>query len=182
MASGLASPVERLRPSAADRERVAIVLRRACLDERLSVQTFSARLEIVYAATTRAELDRLLNDIPAPTILGRAVLNLIAWTSRWSNHLSTAWRLPRTPRMILPLRDCVVIGRSPLSDFVVADQTVSARHAVLTYTDGNWALTDAGSRNGTYINGWRVVDQILVRPGDELMLGESRFILAPPAV
>jgi hypothetical protein len=182
MASGLASPVGRLRPSAADRERAAIVLRRACLDERLSVETFSARLELVYAARTRAELDRLLSDVPEPTIFGQLLLGVIAWVSRWSNQIRVAWQVPRTPRMILPLRDCVVIGRSPLSDFVVADQTVSARHAVLTYIDGSWALKDEGSRNGTYINGWRVVDQIVVRPGDELSLGESRFILASPSI
>ena len=182
MASGLASPLGRLRPSAADRERVALVLRRACLDERLSVQTFSTRLELVYAAGTRAELDRLLNDVPEPTVLGRLLLSVIAWASRWSQEISLAWRVPRTPRMILPQRDRVVIGRSPLSDFVVADQTVSAVHAVLTYANGTWAVRDEASLNGTFINGWRVVEEMLVRPGDELTIGASRFILAAPTV
>ena len=71
MASGLASQPGRVRPSAADRERVALVLRRACLDERLSVETLSTRLELLYAARTRAELDRLLSDVPEPSIVGR---------------------------------------------------------------------------------------------------------------
>jgi hypothetical protein len=152
------------------------------MDERLSVQTFSARLEMVYAARTRAELDRLLNDMPEPTIVGRTLLRIIAWAARLSNQITIAWRGPRTTRMVLPRRECVLIGRSAMADFVVADATVSARHAVLTYADGSWALKDAGSRNGTYVNGWRVVDQVLVRPGDELTLGESRFVLAPPAI
>jgi hypothetical protein len=182
MASGLASPLGRLRPSAADRERVAVVLRRACLDERLSVETFSARLELLYAARTRAELDRLLSDVPEPTVVGRMVLSLVAWVSRWSNEIQLAWRVPRTPRMILPRHESVVIGRSPASDFVVSDETVSGRHAVLSYVDGGWALRDVGSLNGTFVNGWRVVDQILVRPGDELKIGDSRFILASPPV
>ena len=182
MASGLASPVGHLRPSAADRERVAIVLRRACLEERLSVETFSTRLELVYAARTRAELDRLLSDVPEPTAVGRLLLATVAWLSHWSQEIQLAWRTPRTPRMILPQRDRVVIGRSPLSDFVVADQTVSARHAVLSHADGIWALQDAGSLNGTFVNGWRVTDQILVRPGDELTIGESRYILTAPTI
>jgi FHA domain/Domain of unknown function (DUF1707) len=182
MASSLASPLGRLRPSAAERERVALALRRACLDERLSVETFATRLDLVYAARTRADLDRVLNDLPEPTFLGRIVLHAIAWTSRWSTQIGVAWRVPRTPRMILPLRDAVVIGRSPQADFVVADETVSARHALLTYANGDWALEDAGSLNGTYVNGWRVVEPILVRPGDELTIGSSRFILVPPTI
>ena len=161
---------------------MALVLRRARLDERLSVETFSTRLELLYAARTRAELDRLLSDVPEPTVVGRILLSVVVWVSRWSNEIWIAWRVPRTPRMILPRRDGVVIGRSPTSDFVVADDTVSARHAVLNYADGGWGLRDVGSLNGTFVNGWRVVDEILVRPGDELKIGESRFILASPPV
>lgn len=182
MASGLASQPGRVRPSAADRERVALVLRRACLDERLSVETFSTRLELLYAARTRAELDRLLSDVPEPSIVGRMLLSVVAWVSRWSNEVLIAWRVPRTQRMILPRRESVVIGRSPASDFVVADDTVSARHAVLMYADERWTLRDVGSLNGTFVNDWRVADEILVRPGDELRVGESRFMLVSPAV
>lgn len=182
MASGLASQLGRLRPSAADRERVALVLRRACLDERLSVETFSTRLELLYAARTRAELDRLLSDVPELSVVGRMLLSVVAWVSRWSNEIQIAWRVPRTPRMILPRRESVVIGRSSASDFVVTDDTVSARHAVLMYADGGWTLRDVGSLNGTFVNGWRVVDEIVVRPGDELRVGESRYILASPTI
>ena len=43
-------------------------------------------------------------------------------------------------------------------------------------------LTDEGSLNGTYVNGWRVADEIRVRPGDEVRIGESRFILVAPSI
>jgi pSer/pThr/pTyr-binding forkhead associated (FHA) protein len=82
--------------------------------------------------------------------------------------------------MILPQRDRVIIGRSPSADFVVADPAVSLTHAVLSYSRGMWSLEDAGSTNGTYVNGWRVSDPIVVRPGDELALGETTFVLASP--
>ena len=180
MASSLVSPFGRLRPSGAERERAAVALRRACIDERLSVETFSARLELVYAAHTRAELDQVLSDLPEPTLAGRMLLRAIAWLSRWSNEVRVAWRAPRSARMTLPLRDRVVIGRSPHSDFIVADETVSASHAVLTSAAGGWMLCDAGSLNGTFVNGWRVLEPILVRPGDELTLGTSRFVLVAP--
>lgn len=75
-----------------------------------------------------------------------------------------------------------MIGRSPLADFVVADQTVSSRHALLRHEGASWVVHDAGSRNGTFVNGWRVTDQMVVKPGDELTLGETTFVLVlPPA-
>ena len=47
-----------------------------------------------------------------------------------------------------------VIGRSKSSDIVVDIPTASRNHAVLTrYDDGSWTITDAGSRDGTYVNG-----------------------------
>ena len=50
------------------------------------------------------------------------------------------------------------------------------------YADERWTLRDVGSLNGTFVNDWRVADEILVRPGDELRVGESRFMLVSPAV
>jgi hypothetical protein len=178
--SGVISPVDRVRPSAADRERVAEVLRRACVDQRLSAETFARRLDVVYAAQTRAELDRLLGDVPEPRLGRRAVLAAVSWLSSWSRDLAAAWRQPRMQRLVLPNRERVLIGRSRWCDVVVPDTTVSARHAVLARIDDEWTVRDRGSRNGTYVNGWRVLDEIVVRPGDELALGNSRFVLAAP--
>lgn len=179
VAVGLVSP-SRARPSREDRERVADVLRRACVEERLSSDTFAGRLDLVYAARTRAELDRLLADLPEQTLVRRVLLDFVTWSSRVSSDVLRAWHRPRTPQMILPQQEKVVIGRSPNVDFIVADPTVSLTHAVLSFSGGMWSLEDAGSTNGTYVNGWRVSDPIVVRPGDELTLGETTFVLASP--
>lgn len=178
MASSLASP-GLTRPSGRDRERVADALRRACVDERLSSETFIGRIELVYAARTRFELDRLVADLPEPVVVRRLLLDCVSWWSRLSGDASRAWRRPRLPRLILPLRASSVIGRSPTADIVVADHAVSLQHARLTYDGGSWLLADAGSTNGTYVNGWRITDPIVVRPGDELTIGETTFVLAP---
>jgi hypothetical protein len=180
MSLGTIPVLGRARASTSDRERVAESLRRACAEQRLSFETFSARLDLVYAAKTRAELDRLLNDLPELDAIRRAILTAVAWISRLTSDLQGAWRAPRTARMVLPTRETVVIGRSPLADFVIADGTVSLRHAVLRYADGSWTLRDEGSTNGTFLNGWRVADEIVVRPGDELLLGCTRFVLTLP--
>lgn len=170
-----------VRPSASDRQRVADALREACVEERLSVETLANRLDLVYAARTRMELDRLVADVVQPNVIRRTVLAAVAWGSRWSHDLAAAWRAPRTQRLLLPRREQLSIGRSRHSDFVVADRTVSYHHAVLDYALGTWTLTDSGSTNGTFVNGWRVAEPIVVRPGDEVTFGESRFVLAPPS-
>jgi ABC transport system ATP-binding/permease protein len=49
-----------------------------------------------------------------------------------------------------------VIGRDPTADVVVDDPRVSRRHATLEWGPEGWVLRDAGSRNGTYLDGHRV--------------------------
>ena len=50
-----------------------------------------------------------------------------------------------------------VIGRSKNCDVTINFPTVSRNHAVLTrYDDGSWTITDAGSKDGVYVNGKQV--------------------------
>jgi hypothetical protein len=177
---GFHVPMPSSRPSAGDRERVATRLRDACADERLSLETFAERLNVAYAARTQDELGRLTADLPEPRPLSRAILLATEWLSRWTARVVTVWHEPRTPRLVLPTRDRVLLGRSRDCEGVLTDATVSRRHAVLTYTDGTWSLHDLNSTNGTYVNGWRVIDDVEVRPGDEVSFGYARYRLAPP--
>ncbi|MBO3745279.1 FHA domain-containing protein [Streptosporangiaceae bacterium NEAU-GS5] len=63
------------------------------------------------------------------------------------------------------------LGRDPESDVVVDDDRVSRTHAVLRFASGQWILEDAGSRNGTFANGRRV-QQVVVVPGTSIGLGD----------
>jgi pSer/pThr/pTyr-binding forkhead associated (FHA) protein len=79
--------------------------------------------------------------------------------------------------------DRVVIGRSPRSDIVLdADGQVSRTHAVLDRIAGRWILRDAGSRNGTRVNGEPVRGRVRLRAGDEIRIGRSTLLLraVPP--
>ena len=79
--------------------------------------------------------------------------------------------------------DRVVIGRSPRSDIVLdADGQVSRTHAVLDRIAGRWILRDAGSRNGTRVNGEPVHGPVRLRAGDEIRIGRSTLLLraVPP--
>ena len=50
------------------------------------------------------------------------------------------------------------IGRDPGCDVEVADPRVSRRHAVLEASTDGWVLRDAGSSNGTFLDGARLTE------------------------
>lgn len=72
--------------------------------------------------------------------------------------------------------DTIVVGRAVNSDFAVVDPTVSRRHAELTVSQDGVLVKDAGSSNGTYVNGVRIDSQFAVA-GDTLAFGEVTFRL-----
>lgn len=67
------------------------------------------------------------------------------------------------------------LGRHPDSELLLDDITVSRRHAELEQIDDEWHVRDAGSLNGTYLNGTRV-DDAVVKHGDELQIGKFRMV------
>lgn len=71
----------------------------------------------------------------------------------------------------------VVIGRSPDCDITVADDRASRTHARVSPTDDGFVVTDLQSRNGTYLNGRRVVGKVPFRGGDVLGVGRLSLTL-----
>ncbi len=57
------------------------------------------------------------------------------------------------PGDVLPLPKRLSVGRSEGNSLVLADPSVSARHAVLERRDGTWYVRDLGSTNGTLLDG-----------------------------
>ncbi|WP_323385336.1 DUF1707 SHOCT-like domain-containing protein, partial [Streptomyces calidiresistens] len=53
-----------IRASDADRDRVAEILREALAEGRLDAEEHSERIDAVYRARTRAELEPLVSDLP----------------------------------------------------------------------------------------------------------------------
>ena len=74
---------------------------------------------------------------------------------------------------VFALGEYVSIGRDPHNDIVLPPATVSARHAVIVRRRGNYWIQDAGSTNGTYLNGRPVREPVRLRAGDKLVLGEA---------
>jgi hypothetical protein len=86
--------------------------------------------------------------------------------------------------LVYPLRSAVhivSIGRGPDNDVVIPDRSISRRHAFLKRApQGGYLALDAGSSNGTLVNGRAVLAKgsgppSPVRPGDTLRLGRLEF-------
>jgi DNA-binding NtrC family response regulator len=69
----------------------------------------------------------------------------------------------------------IVIGCAPEADLVLADDTVSARHAEVRPTPRGWMVRDLGSTNGVVINDVRVTEALLDEHTKRLQLGESEL-------
>ena len=153
---------------AADGRRGAGVLREVLAD-----------LEPVTALPESAnELDDLLSDLPPSGGLERVLHRAVVRTSTTLSGLRAAWHEPALVPLALPRSGReVTLGRSPECDYVIAADTVSRRHAHIRRAGERWFLRDLASRNGTRLNGWRVVDEVEVAPGDRLSLGAVRFRL-----
>ena len=65
-------------------------------------------------------------------------------------------------------------GRHPDADIFLDDVTVSRRHVNFMKGDGGFEVIDAGSLNGTYVNGDRV-DSVGLRTGNEVQIGKFRL-------
>lgn len=165
------------RPSAIDREQVIESLRESWQDERMSLDTFGERVEAAYTARSYAQLEGLVADLPGRS---RVIWAVVGYVSRFTARLEAAWHEPRTARLALPAQGEITLGRSRDCDCVLSDDTVSRRHACLRCADGAWFIRDLQSANGTRINGWRVLDEVEVRPGDRVSFGALAYRLGPP--
>jgi pSer/pThr/pTyr-binding forkhead associated (FHA) protein len=72
----------------------------------------------------------------------------------------------------------IILGRETSCDFPVNNQTISARHARLSYHQNQWWLEDMRSTNGTYLNGEAITAPVVITDGDELRLGQVEVRVA----
>jgi pSer/pThr/pTyr-binding forkhead associated (FHA) protein len=71
--------------------------------------------------------------------------------------------------------DSVTVGRRTDSGVFLDDVTVSRAHATFERRAGDgWFVKDAGSLNGTYVNGEQV-DETKLATGDQVQIGRFRL-------
>jgi len=69
----------------------------------------------------------------------------------------------------------VVIGRDPNNKVFIQDETVSAQHARIYFSDHHWWINDLNSTNGTYLNDELVDRPCVLTDHDTIMIGQVKF-------
>ncbi len=114
-------------------------------------------------------------------ILAGLILLLCAWPLLTGRREPEIWAwlvLPNGERLAITHWENV-IGRSGRCDIVVKFPLVSRNHAVLTrYDDGSWTISDADSKNGTFVNG-EAVNICPLNEGDEITVGGVSLSFLP---
>jgi hypothetical protein len=72
----------------------------------------------------------------------------------------------------------LTIGQSAGNDLPLPfDRTVSRLHAVVSRVGSGWSIRDLSSRNGTFVNGERIVTERPLHSGDEIRVGSVRLLI-----
>ena len=69
----------------------------------------------------------------------------------------------------------VIIGRDPACELPLDDESVSARHARLSFHHKQWWLEDLHSTNGTFLNDDPVQTATVIMTGDSVRCGHTAF-------
>jgi len=75
------------------------------------------------------------------------------------------------PREWLLSEGSNVVGRNRDCAVRVDSATLSRHHARIVVTDGEAAVEDLGSKNGTHVNGRRVDQRVDLKDGDQIQVG-----------
>lgn len=79
---------------------------------------------------------------------------------------------PFTGQLFTLERDVTIIGRNPECDVVLQPKSVSRRHAAIVRKEGGFLLRDMGSTRGTFVNGVRLTNPMMLQDGNTLQIGE----------
>ena len=69
----------------------------------------------------------------------------------------------------------IILGRDPNCNLHIDDNSVSAKHAKLSYQHMQWWVQDLGSKNGTYINHGMLSEAVALTSGDIIQIGKRNY-------
>jgi sigma-B regulation protein RsbU (phosphoserine phosphatase) len=79
--------------------------------------------------------------------------------------------------IVIPLKgEKISVGRSADNDIPILDPFCSGHHAFVAPKDDGYVVRDNGSKNGTFLNGKKVVSEVELKKGDEVLIGSTRII------
>ena len=79
------------------------------------------------------------------------------------------------------LAETVLLGRENAT-ITLDDEETSRRHAEIRVAAGVVVIEDLGSTNGTFVDGKRIVGDVVLRGGETIRLGQTTFVVEIEAV
>jgi serine/threonine-protein kinase len=118
----------------------------------------------------------------APALLAAGVIAFWMSESRSSGPPMTGTLSMLDGRRLVLTTVITTIGRDPANDLVLTSPQVSRRHARIVAQGRDFLLEDAGSQNGTSVNGRRI-NRVVLTDGDTILIGgeQLRFSSRGPA-
>jgi len=132
------------------------------------VPTLSPQLEaVVLRALTKNRDERFQNADEMAAALGYTTQH-----RKTSTYMSTLqmYLLTPTQREIKLRPGKTVIGRDLVD---LNDTEISRIHAHIIYRSGRWWIEDVNSTNGTFVNGQRIFEAVMLQADDEVMVGTT---------
>jgi hypothetical protein len=86
---------------------------------------------------------------------------------------------PESARHISLSGEPLNVGRTAANGVMLPDAQVSRTHCRLVLTGGQLLVTDAGSTNGTFVEGRRITEPTPLYPGDKLRVGPFSLMFEP---
>ena len=68
------------------------------------------------------------------------------------------------------------MGRDRYSDIRLDYNFISKNHFIIEEDRGEYYLRDLGSKNGTYVNGAKIDDEVILEDGDVIEVNDIKFV------
>jgi Zn-dependent protease with chaperone function len=127
------------------------------------------------AATVSPALGQTMPDVAAETDLEQQTVTSPSEESPNDPDPNTMLIAVEGGQVHLVRRQRTRIGRNRDNDMVIVNDRVSRYHGEIIREGRRWLIIDKGSRNGVWLNGWRIATPTELKSGDRLRIGRQEF-------
>lgn len=130
-----------------------------------------------YQAIKEHEDEEVIKPLPEHTIIAEQspkVLNTVLPSEHKIASL-TVLKGPDKDSYLEITERQVHIGRREKNEFLLTDKNASRLHAYIAFEQCRHIIYDAGSLNGTYVNGEKIM-QYRLKYGDEIQIGNTTIL------
>jgi serine/threonine protein kinase len=149
-------------------------LARRSIDDASDRERKSDQSTVMEAAPLKLKKAASAGDAMRPV----ATADIGSFTAAFLPELPLGLRREPSTETVWFNKPRVRIGRSQENDLVLLDaEGVSRFHAEIVRQQTGYAFADLGSRNGSLINGHRVIEKVELKSGAVIEIGNARIVV-----